>query len=185
MKSIEVEITGIAPLLQNRFPIEDFGENAIKSKSKVVDVDKTIKKCLYINKDNVLCHPSEHIYQALRNAGSDFTYEGKKKMKGVLTTGINVTSIKGDELIPMENQKYDIDVRPVVTGSGGRILAYRPKYNEWKLKFIIQILDDENIGVPMLKQILEKAGQTKGIGDYRPRFGRFMVTHFSETKEVK
>jgi hypothetical protein len=182
MKKIECEITGICPLLQNRFPIEDFGENATKSRSKVVDVDKTIKKALYPDKDGILCHPSEHIYQALRNAGSDFIYEGKKRMKGVLTSGINIVSLKGTELIPMENQKYDIDVRPIVTGSGGRILAYRPKYNEWKLKFIIEILDDENISVPILKEILEKAGTTKGIGDYRPRFGRFMVTHFLEMK---
>lgn len=35
MKRIEIEITGVAPLLQNRFDTENYGENKSKSKKKV------------------------------------------------------------------------------------------------------------------------------------------------------
>jgi len=59
-----------------------------------------------------------------------------------------------------------------------RVLKWRPKFNQWKLQFTITILDETNISPANVKEILEKAGATKGIGDYRPRFGRFMVTKF-------
>jgi hypothetical protein len=45
------------------------------------------------------------------------------------------------------------------------------------LEFTIKY-DAERIGKDTLKQILEEAGATKGIGDYRPKFGRFKVERF-------
>lgn len=175
MKQIEVEITGIAPLLQNRFPVEDFGQNQSKVKKKVYDPKEEAEKKLYKNPNGEIYQPSEHIYQTIRRAAIDFKFEKKKSYKDVITSGIVVTP---DE-IPLIFDKYDVDTRPVVI-QRARVLCWRPKFNQWKLKFNIIILDDENISVPVLKEILEKAGGTKGIGDYRPRFGRFMVTSFQE-----
>jgi hypothetical protein len=33
----------------------------------------------------------------------------------------------------------------------------------------------------VLNSILVKAGESVGIGDYRPRFGRFIVTRFEKS----
>lgn len=173
MKTIEVEITGIAPLLQSRFPVEDFGIGQSKAKKKVYNPQEEAEKKLYKNKNGIY-QPSEHIYQSMIRAAVDFKFEGKKSYKDVITTGILV---EPDEIPLITENSYEIDTRPVVI-QRARVLCWRPKFNKWKLQFNITILDDENISISVLKEILEKAGAAKGIGDYRPRFGRFMVTQF-------
>lgn len=176
MKSVNVEITGIAPLLHHRFQTEDHGENASKSKKKVYDPVEEAEKCLYRNAAGEIYQPAEHIFQSMVKGAVAYKFEGKKTYKDVITSGIAISP----EDIPLiiENE-YEIDARPVVI-QRSRVVRWRPRFNEWKVRFTIDILDDENISVPILKDILETAGKTKGIGDYRPRFGRFMVSKFEE-----
>lgn len=176
MKQIDVEITGIAPLLQNRFPVEEHGHNISKATKKVYVPEDEAKKCLYI-RDGKIYQPAEHIYQCMVRAATDFKFSGKKTFKDVITSGI---IIEPEEIPLITNKTYEIDIRPVVI-QRARVLKWRPKFNQWKLKFKLTILDDTNISPANIKEILEKAGATKGIGDYRPRFGRFMVTEFKET----
>ena len=176
-KTIDIEITGVAPLLQHRFAMEEHGENKSKAKTKVYDPKTEAEKCLYKNKAGEIFKPSEHVYQSMVRATVDFKFEGKKTYKDVITSGIIV---EPEEIPLIVTNPYEIDARGAVV-QGARIVRWRPKFNEWKLKFSITILDDENISVPVVKDILEKVGATKGIGDYRPRYGRFMVTAFQET----
>jgi len=178
MKRVEVEITGVAPLLHNRFPTEEFGVEKSKATKKVYDPKEEAERKLYRDEKGIIVNPAEHIFQAMRKAATDFKFSGKKTFKDVIVSGIIVSL----DMIPLIIEKpYEIDARPVVI-QRARVLCWRPKFNNWKLKFVIDILDDENISVSTLKEILEKAGQAKGIGDYRPRFGRFMVTSFQEMK---
>jgi len=176
MKTIGVEITGIAPLLQNRFPMETMGTNMSKATKKVYDPEVEAKKCLYI-KDDKIFQPAEHIFQSMIRAAVDFKFSGKKTFKDIITSCI---AVEPEEIPMISDKPYEIDTRPVVI-QRARVLKWRPKFNQWKLKFRLLILDETNISPANLKEILEKAGATKGIGDYRPRFGRFMVTEFKET----
>lgn len=178
MKLIEIEVTGIAPLLCNRFPTEDSGTEQSKAKTKIYVPADIADRKLYKDSDGKYCIPGEHIFQSMRKAATDFKFSGKKTYKDVVTSGIAIDP----ELIEIISDKpYEIDARPVVI-QRARVLSWRPKFVNWKLRFTLQILDDENISVAVVKEILEKAGATKGVGDYRPRFGRFMVTSFQEKK---
>ncbi|GAI19389.1 unnamed protein product, partial [marine sediment metagenome] len=58
-----------------------------------------------------------------------------------------------------------------------RIMRARPRFDKWELDFTIDF-DDEIIGKDKVNEILTYAGQRIGIGDYRPLFGRFIVTKF-------
>ncbi len=58
-KEINVEITGVAPMLQHRFATEEHGENKSKAKIKVYDPKIEAEKCLYKNKDGIIFQPSE------------------------------------------------------------------------------------------------------------------------------
>lgn len=176
MKKINVEITGVAPLLQHRFATEEHGQNTSKSKKKVYDPKIEAERCLYKNTKGEIYQPAEHIFQSMVKAAVDFKFEKKRTYKDVITSGILV---EPDEIPLIYDSSYEIDARGVVI-QRSRIVRWRPRFNNWKLNFTINILDDENISVPVLKEILEKAGATKGIGDYRPRFGRFMVTQYKE-----
>ncbi len=176
MKRVKVEITGIAPLLQHRFATEEHGVGMSKGKKKVYYPKEEAEKCLYRNVKGEIYEPSEHVYQAMVRAAVDFKFEKKKSYKDVITSGL---LIQPDEIPLIHEVDYEIDARGVVV-QRARIIRWRPRFNKWKLSFIIDILDDENIATPTLKEILERAGATKGIGDYRPRFGRFYVSEFKE-----
>lgn len=65
----------------------------------------------------------------------------------------------------------------------GRGLCYRPQFNPgWKAKFSLVVLDADVLPVESVKEILDYAGFRIGIGDHRPKFGKFMVTKFVARK---
>ena len=181
MKKINVELKGVCPLLHHRFATEDFGANVSKQKKKVYIPEEEAEKYTYRGKDGKLYQPSEHILGVLIKAGVKFKYEGKKTFKDALKAGIIVEP----ENIPLLNDKEEqfdkwdeIDTRNVVV-QRARIIRWRPKFNEWKLKFSLTILNDDEVAPNDLKYILEYSGRL-GIGVYRPRFGRFQVVSFQE-----
>jgi hypothetical protein len=70
-----------------------------------------------------------------------------------------------------------------IPATGGRILAYRPMFEDWKLAFEVE-LDTSIINAKLLRQIVDDAGKRIGLGDFRPStkgpFGRFVVTKWVE-----
>lgn len=185
MKEINVELTGVAPLLQHRFAQEEHGLTTKKAKKKVYDPTEEALKGSYKD-DKGFVMLSEHIYGVLAKASTSFIFDGKKTYKDVVARGVVVTP----DTIPLLDKKGkqyvkwdEIDERRAVVMRSA-ITRWRAKFYEgWKLKFIIQIIDDESISPQTLKEIMDKAGYI-GIGDYRPRFGRFQVTGWSENGRI-
>ena len=176
MKKINVKIQGVAPLLQHKFNTADHGENSSRGKKKVYVPIEQAEKSLYRDGDGKIVHPTEHIFGAMIKAGAYFKFEGKKTYKDIIKAGVVVEP----EYADLNKKTWDeIDTRAVVI-QRARVLCWRPKFNKWELEFTITVLDDENISISVLKEILDFAGQRQGIGDYRPRFGRFIVTEFKE-----
>ena len=178
-KVINVEITGIASLLQHRYPIEEQGENKKKSAKKVYVPEEEAEKACYRDETGFLFEPAEHIFGALTRTATGFIFDKRKTYKDVVKGGVLVEP----EQISLGVKKWDeIDTRRAVVQRSA-VVRYRPKFNKgWKMSFNITILDDENIDETVLKDILDKAGASCGIGDYRPRFGRFQVTKWDVQK---
>lgn len=176
MKEYEVEVTGIAPLLMHRFIIEEHSEGASKKKKKVYDAKEDAENCCYRTKEGKIYLPSEWFYAALVKVGSKQTYEGKKTYKDLFKSGLVVTP---DEII-LEPQNYEIDSRAVVI-QRARIVRSRPRFEKWSASFKIQVLEEDLVSAQVLKEALDDAGMN-GVGDYRPRFGRFMLSKFKEVK---
>jgi len=64
-----------------------------------------------------------------------------------------------------------------------QILRNRPAFKDgWEAEFTLLVLD-EQMPVDILKDILENAGRFRGIGDWRPHFGRFEVVEFKENSK--
>lgn len=65
------------------------------------------------------------------------------------------------------------DARSVKVQSA-RLMRYRPMFTKWAC--VIEIaFDGENINREQVIKCLEDGGQYCGVGDYRPKFGRFTV----------
>ena len=176
MKEFEVEVTGIAPMLMHRFIVENHSEGSSKKKKKVYNSKDDAEEACYRTKEGKIYLPSEWFYAALIKAGTKQIYEGRKTYKDLFKSGLVVTP---DEII-LKPQEYEIDSRAVVI-QRARIVRSRPRFDKWSASFNVQVLEEELVSAQVLKEALEDAGMN-GVGDYRPRFGRFMVSKFKEVK---
>lgn len=69
--------------------------------------------------------------------------------------------------------------------TGGAVMIYRPMMKAGrKLDFKIHVLDD-NIQVEQIRSAIITAGGVVGMGSWRPRFGRFELLKFAQTKGRK
>jgi hypothetical protein len=168
---VEVEIEGTAALLQHKMPEQDV--NAPLRKTRQSDVEDP-KDFLYTDGKRIV-QPATHIERALVQVASAFKMvgRGKKTYKDAAKTIIVMP-----ELIPHKVQKWvPYTAAVVIPSTKGRVNRIRPRFDAWKIEFEIQF-DADIIPTEVVKQMLETAGTTVGIGDWRPRFGRFMVTSF-------
>jgi hypothetical protein len=173
-----IEIEGIRPLLQNRFPEESFEAEA-KTKRNVGTIKGDVPETkLYKLPDGTIYEPAEHILGTLIKAATNFKVGGKrgKSYKDLIQSSVIITP----DTIPHIHQEWIVDKRSVVVpATRGRVMRLRPRFDKWALKFSLEIVEDR-IGKATIKEILDFAGTSVGIGDYRPRFGGFIVTHFME-----
>lgn len=175
MKTVSVKIVGIAPLLMNRYPIELslLSDTKATRKDEQYSPAKDAERALYRDKRIGLYVPSEWLEACLREAAKGFkAARGKGTLKGAVLSSVFVEP----EKIPLRKETFDVDIRPVVI-QHNRVVKGRPRFDSWDLEFRINY-DENRIEGAILRQVLEEAGITKGIGDYRPKFGRFRVIGF-------
>ncbi len=173
MRKIKVKVKGKAPLLMNKFSVEE--KTSSRAKKVYVPKEEAERKT-YRTTSGKLCLPNTHFKAAMIKAGTDFKMEGRKTYKEYIKAGI---FIEPQEIV-LDQQKYEIHEEPVVI-QRARVMSWRPKFKEWSCEFEIEITD-EMINPNILKDILVAAGQYKGVGDHRPEYGRFEVIEWKVSK---
>lgn len=181
MKKIKVRIEGKGlGLLQHRFTVKTQEEAKGPRRKNQTQLTDNVEAYLYMDGE-MICQPGDHIHKMLQRCGAKFQIPGQKKLTYKNIIGAGAIQVEPD-LIPHENQQYEIDERPVIVNRG-RIIRQRPYFPKWALSFILSY-DDEEISKTTIKDILEYASDRNGIGDYRPEkggpFGKFIVTEFKE-----
>ena len=174
-KKFNVEVEGISPLLQHRFAVEEDTAALTKGK-KVYNSEEDARKALYTDEKGNPIQPSTHFEGAMVKSAVQFKMQGKKTYKDAFRAGVFIEPVN----IPHKIKDWEIDLMPVVVNRS-RIMRSRPKFNNWKLAFQITCID-ERIAPEVIKEILEDAGKFVGIGDFRPKFGRFKVIKFQEVR---
>ena len=183
MKKYAVTITGISPLLMNR-PSAMIADIS-KDKKPFEDNPKGMAESkLYVNSDGKLYQPSTHIMGSLVEAGKQKKVVGKGKATYSKIVGYAV-QVEPYEILH-KKQKWDVfSVLAVNPTTKGRNMLSRPILKSWELDFEITF-DNEEIQVPIMKELLEIAGKVAGLGDWRPAkkgpYGKFQVTSFKEIK---
>ncbi len=187
MKTIQVEIRGVTALLIHRFHEEaEASRKTRRIEVKQRDPREEATKNAYIAKDGTYYFSAFAIPNAMGNAGSSHKSTGSRKtLRYVVPSAVRmkadtVTILNGDG----PAKSFEVDSRPVtIPATKGRVMRHRPRFDQWSARFEMTI-DDDLLSVEMAQKLLEEAGHSIGIGDFRPEkrgpFGTFRVTQFKD-----
>ena len=180
-------VTGISPLLQNNpAGTMDAGDGSGMSsgKKKYVDQDEAEMR-VYRNERGEIIHPTAAFRSGMLEASKGRKI-GKTSARVVVAGAVLpcepeviITDAKGKPIT-----KYEIHKCRVMVGKNG-VLRCRPMYRDWHADLALEV-DDDFIGdADLVTDLLNIAGRTVGIGDFRPdtskgkggigTFGRYRV----------
>lgn len=185
MKTFEVILDGISPILVNRFKEQDEVPVKMKKAGKrdYGTPRQQAENTAYLDNNGRAWLPSTWIKGAIANVSSDYKLPASRK---------SVKSVIGGAVIPVEEkcyfvQKYtkkdiEIDSRPCVI-QRSRIMRHRARFEKWTVKVELEI-EDSILDPDNVYQMLVDSGRRSGLGDYRPSkggpFGRFKVTKWKQ-----
>lgn len=130
---------------------------------------------LYYDPDAGPHIPADNIWRCLYDAAKK-SKRGPRVKEGVLvTTDVNPLGYHG----PREPEKLwaDENFRFFASAKVGqvRVTRCRPIFRNWKVQ-ADGILDTNVLDFTELEQVAETAGLLIGLGDWRPKFGRFTAS---------
>lgn len=174
MRSVKVKIVGTADLLMNRRPLDENEGEKVKKKSVQIDPVEDAERKSWKDPKIGYYIPSDMIEGCLREAGKNF-----KSGRGSLKNTILSSVFCADEKVPLGRKDYDeVDKRwGTHPSTGNSVLTSRVKFKNWQATLTINY-DENKIDDKTMKSLLEEAGSCKGIGSYRPKFGRFKVEKY-------
>jgi len=177
---INIEITGVTPLLMNRFNIE---EVEVKKEKNMLPRDAAKRVC-YENEEGKLYYPTTNIFACIIEAGK-FHKDGKVKVTTARSSLIPAGVMIEDQFVMFrEPCSWEVDSRAVVVPStGGRVVCHRPRLDKWVLEFRLSV-DTKMFNPKTIRAFVDDAGNKVGLGDFRPArkgiYGRFVVTNWRE-----
>lgn len=189
MKRVNVEIRGITPLLVHRFTEQaEQTKRTRRTEIKTVDPREEATRNAYIASDGTYYFNAFSITGAMGNAGASHKSIGSRKtLRFIVPSAVRLTC----DTITILNgsgpaKSFEVDSRPVtIPATKGRVMRHRPRFDQWGAEFAL-LIDDDLLSIETAHQLLQEAGQSIGIGDYRPEkrgpFGTFRVVKFEEER---
>ena len=202
MKTIDVHIRGTAPMLQHNASLVDPTNEFVREikkltakKTKKTDADNIeIARLefvggLYTDAKGQPAIPLANLEATIRD-GARARRQGKDTLSALYctapdgdtaTTPLIYDGPRDPDELWASGTKHVHRTSVVINKS--RVIRNRPMFPTWEAKFCIQ-LDDEIMNPADCQEALNVAGQSKGIGDYRPKYGRFEVVSFKVRRGV-
>ncbi|WP_293862353.1 hypothetical protein [uncultured Alsobacter sp.] len=184
-RTFQVEIGGSSLIMHNgrsANPADQFAKamKAISSKKKKTDADYEhlanleFRAGLYANHKGEVVLPG-HVLEAAIHGGAKKSNEGKLALSGLFVDGDAEFRYDGAPKT-VEELEADPDFRIVALVKVGtaRVARTRPHFKNWTATFSVSV-DLAVINPDQLRRWLVDCGDYVGIGDWRPRHGRFAV----------
>lgn len=183
--SVALEVTGNAPLIQNKFPQKVLEEMLKKHMGLSVPKEKKIpseciERATIKNEDGKICIPPTAFKKAILTAAGG--------IKGLKKTELRTSIFIEGGSIPIKYSKVTPRMDMVRTSGMGRTpdIRFRPSFEDWSARMIIIFSD--SIPVQTIVDLLNRAGNV-GVGEWRPEkdgvFGTFHVSeNITNSKEI-
>lgn len=183
--SASFHIRGVAPLIchnpQLADPLNEWAKAVAEISSKRKKTEKDHEELahreflggLYMSEKGPVI-PAGNIERMLRDAAAK-SREGKNIQAGAIVVEdcpIIYDGPKDAEKLWGKRDRFAIRVSTGVARA--RIMRTRPWFPEWELKFEV-LFDDLILNRSRISDFVELAGRVCGLGDWRPKHGRFEV----------
>jgi hypothetical protein len=183
----EIELAGTHPLLTHNAqlsdPLNPFTKALAEVTGKRSKTDEDHAEVarrewlggLYFDPDAGPYIPGENVERALLDAAR-LNRLGKSIERGVfITSNVNPIEYTGSRdpkvMVDDENFRHMASVKIGMK----RVMRCRPIFRNWSIT-AQGYLDEGQLDLSELRQIADNAGRLVGLGDWRPRFGRFAAT---------
>lgn len=192
MATFQMEIEGIAPLLMHSARLADPMDDATKALAAVTGKRKKTDDdhievarlehlgSLYISQEFGPFIPGQNIEAALFRGAARTKQGTALKSALLIPTNVNPLIYKGPrDAQGLWDDKGFVHRSSVKVGTS-RVIRTRPVFASWQLGFEGD-LDTEVVDKNSFETIADTTGRLVGLGDWRPRFGRFTVTSLTWT----
>jgi hypothetical protein len=176
-----ITIQGVAPLLFHRWSVDAVQEKADAKKGSKAKKEDNIESYVFRTEDGMLHLPAEYLRMSIVNAAK-FRQDPRSPRKSAMDL-FKAAIFPVFPLCSLGKGEWDfIDRRRAVVQRNG-ITRCRPAFNTgWRATAEFGVVLPEYVNPAMLNAVAQDAGRLVGVGDFRPTFGRFLVTRF-EVKE--
>lgn len=173
-----VGITGTAGLLMHRWSCEDVAAKAAASKGSAAKKTDNVESYVWRCPDGTLGIPGEYLRMSIVNAAryrQDPRSPRKMAMDLFKAGVVALTDIASLGAVVWDA----LDQRRVTVQRSG-VTRQRPMMHPgWTLDIDLLVNTPEYIPPLLLQEVISDAGRLVGIADFRPTYGRFVVSRFT------
>lgn len=186
MQKFTLTLTGTTPLLVHNSRLADPLDPAAKAlkkisskRNKTDDDHEALGEAefmggLYLDPDVGPYIPGLNIAATLLE-GAKLNKLGMRVKRGLLvTTDVNPIAYDGPRDPAQLWRDGGFTHRASVGVGTSRVMRTRPIFRDWAVQ-ADGLLDESQLDLDLLAQIAQNAGDFIGLGDWRPRFGRFVA----------
>lgn len=183
-----VRVQGSAALLFHRWSNESVAEKAASAKGSKAKKTDDVDSYIWRDTEGRICLPGQYLVGSLtdpRNGAAKYRQDPRSPRKSALDL-YRAGVLPLTELAPIRSvatkdvvQTWDfLDQRRVTVQRSG-ITRVRPAFLAgWEADVQLLVTTPEYIPPAELHACLTAAGRLVGVGDFRPTFGRFLITSF-------
>ena len=174
---VKVKIMGDCDYLYHRWNAEAIEAKSLSSKNSKARKTDDIENFVYRNHEGFLCIPGEQLRMSIVYAAK-FKQDPRSSRKSAMDlykAGIIVLT----PLASVGKKEWDYEDKRRVVIMRSSISRTRPALKEgWEAEFDVLVNVPEYIAPLDLHSVITTAGKLCGIGDFRPTYGRFVVSSF-------
>jgi len=184
MRLIDVIISMVSPMMMDKIDEASLRPgNGLPNRADDKDPRVIAERKIYRDDEGNPTVPTSNFLRCLIDAGKWFKIGRKQvttKDSSIVTACVGIDPVP---FLPLTfRDPWEVDTRPIRMLTGIR-LSDRPMFHDWSLAFTLT-LEDDLMGMNLLRDLVDAAGRRVGIGPFRPDrkgpFGKFAVTKWVE-----
>ena len=179
----EVTVEGSAPIMFHRWSCEAVEAKANAAKGSKAKKEDDWESYLYRDAAGEIAIPGEYLRQAIIEAAKyrQDPRSPRKSAKDLFKAAV----ISLTELATTGASEPDYLDRRRVCVMRAAVTRVRPALNAgWSATFQLLVQHPEYISTQTVNGVIVDAGRLVGLGDFRPSYGRFVVSKFNVMEET-